>query len=132
MASNLADILKQEYKTKGVLSGAASALGKQTREKLDIRNSLFGGSGLGSIVGRKIFGKGYSATDSDKSRVSNVSEAISTGSSTILQEISISSKITAKNTLALPSMARDMFLVKENIIKLVRDRKSTRLNSSHT
>jgi hypothetical protein len=56
--SRLADILKNEYKSKGVLGGAASALGKRTREKLDIRNALFGGSGIGSIVGRKIFGKG--------------------------------------------------------------------------
>ena len=30
---------------------------------MDIRNVLFGGSGLGSIVGRKVFGKGYSAID---------------------------------------------------------------------
>lgn len=117
--SRLADILKQEYQTKGVFGGAASALSKRAKETMDIRNSLFGGSGLGSIIGRKIFGKGYSATDS-RSRVSNVSEAISSGSSTILQEISISSKITAKNTLALPSMARDMHLVKQNIIKMVK------------
>jgi hypothetical protein len=118
--SRLADILKQEYQTKGVFGGAASALSKRAKEKMDIRNSLFGGSGLGSIVGRKIFGKGYSATDSGNNKVSNVSEAISSGSSTILQEISISSKMTAKNTLALPSMARDMHLVKQNIIKMVK------------
>lgn len=60
--SRLSDILEQEYKTKGILSGASSAIGKRTMEKLDIRNALFGGSGLGSIIGRKVFGKGYSAT----------------------------------------------------------------------
>jgi hypothetical protein len=118
--SRLADILKQEYQTKGIFAGTASALSKRSKEKMDIRNSLFGGSGLGSIIGRKVFGKGYSAISSDKSKVSNISEAISSGSSTILQEISISSKITAKNTLALPSMARDMHLVKQNIIKMVK------------
>ena len=56
MASRLANILEQEYKTKGLVSGAVSALGKSSREKSDIRNMIFGGSGLGSIIGRKVFG----------------------------------------------------------------------------
>ena len=118
--SRLAEILKQEYQTKGIFAGAASALSKRSKEKMDIRNSLFGGSGLGSIIGRKVFGKGYSAISSDKSKVSNVSEAISSGSNTLLQEVSISSKITAKNTLAMPAMARDMYLMKQNMVKLVK------------
>ena len=63
MASRLTDILQQEYKTRGLIGGTASAFGKSSREKMDIRNVLFGGSGLGSIVGRKVFGKGYSAID---------------------------------------------------------------------
>ena len=45
--SRLADILKEEYKTKGVVSGLSSAMGKRSLEKLDIRNALFGGSGIG-------------------------------------------------------------------------------------
>jgi len=118
--SRLAEILKQEYQTKGIFAGAASALSKRSKEKMDIRNSLFGGSGLGSIIGRKVFGKGYSAISSDKSKMSNVSEAISSGSNTLLQEVSISSKITAKNTLAMPAMARDMYLMKQNMVKLIK------------
>lgn len=118
--SRLAEILKQEYQTKGIFAGAASALSKRSKEKMDIRNSLFGGSGLGSIIGRKVFGKGYSAISSDKSKMSNVSESISSGSNTLLQEVSISSKITAKNTLAMPAMARDMYLMKQNMVKLVK------------
>ena len=118
--SRLAEILKQEYQTKGIFAGAASALSKRSKEKMDIRNSLFGGSGLGSIIGRKVFGKGYSAISSDKSKMSNVSEAISSGSNTLLQEVSISSKITAKNTLAMTAMARDMYLMKQNMVKLVK------------
>jgi hypothetical protein len=119
MASRLSEILQNEYKTKGVFSGAASAFGKRTREKLDIRNALFGGSGLGSILGRKVFGKGYSATGKD-SKISSSSEGLGAGASTILQEISINSKVTAKNSLAMPSMARDMFLMKQNMVKLVK------------
>ena len=62
MASRLSQILEQEYKNMGVVSGSMSAVGKRAREKLDVRNALFSGSGVGSILGRKILGKGYSAT----------------------------------------------------------------------
>ena len=119
MASRLADILQQEYKTKGLIGGTTSALGKSSREKMDIRNVLFGGSGLGSIVGRKVFGKGYSAIDRS-SKVSNVSEAISSGSSSVLQEISINGKIAAKNSMSLPRIAEQMNIMQKNIAKMVK------------
>ena len=118
MASRLTDILQQEYKTRGLIGGTASAFGKSSREKMDIRNVLFGGSGLGSIVGRKVFGKGYSAIDrSNKS--SEMSSAIS-GSSSVLQEISINSRITAKNSMALPRIAEQMNIMQKNVAKLVK------------
>ena len=119
MASRLADILQQEYKTKGLIGGAASALGKSSREKSDIRNMLFGGSGLGSIIGRKVFGKGYSATDRSN-KVSGVSEAINTGASSALQEISINGKIAAKNSMSLPRIAEQMNIMQKNIAKMVK------------
>ena len=117
--SRLAEILQQEYKTKGVFSGATSAMGKRSLEKMDLRNALFGGSGVGSAIGQKIFGKGYRAIKKRDVGGTSGSE-IGGDSGGILQEISISSKITAKNTLALPAMARDMSLVKTNIAKLVK------------
>jgi len=122
MASRLSDILQQEYKTKGVFSGAASSLGKRSLEKLDIRNALFSGGGIGSIIGTKIFGKGYSATRrSDVGKTTSpVSETLSSGSSPLLQEININSKITAKNSMALPAMAKQMNIMQKNIAKLVR------------
>jgi hypothetical protein len=119
MASKLADILQQEYKTKGLIGGTASALNKSSREKMDVRNILFGGSGLGSIVGRKVFGKGYSAIDRS-SKVSNVSEAISSGTSSVLQEISINGKIAAKNSMSLPRIAEQMNIMQKNIAKMVK------------
>ena len=118
MASRLTNILQQEYKTKGLIGGAVSALGKSSREKFDIRNIIFGGSGLGSIVGRKVFGKGYSATDRS-SKTSEMSSSIS-GSSSVLQEISINGRITAKNSMALPAMASQMNIMQKNIAKLVK------------
>lgn len=120
--SRLANILQQEYKTKGLIGGAASSLGKRSLEKLDIRNALFSGGGIGSIIGTKIFGKGYSATRNNTS--SNASQrtspsSLTSDSSSILQDININSKITAKNSMALPAMAKQMNIMQKNIAKLV-------------
>jgi len=120
--ARLASILEQEYKTKGAFSGTSSALGKAALEKLDIRNALFGGGGVGSVIGTKVFGKGYSATrnrDTGKS-TSPISENLSSASSPILQQINANMKMTAKNSMSLPMMARDMNLTKLNIMKLVK------------
>jgi len=120
--SRLANILRQEYKTKGLIGGAASSLGKRSLEKLDIRNALFSGGGIGSIIGTKIFGKGYSATRNNNA--SNASQrtspsSLTSDSSSILQDINTNSKITAKNSMALPSMAKQMNIMQKNIAKLV-------------
>jgi len=119
MASRLANILQQEYKTKGVFSGAASTLGKRSLEKLDIRNALFSGGGVGSIIGTKIFGKGYSATRKNDASASTSPDSLASGSSSILQDINTNGKITAKNSMALPSMAKQMNIMQKNIAKLV-------------
>jgi len=127
MASGrLAVILEQEYESKGLVSGTISALQKRKREKSDIRNILFGGTGITSLIGKKVFGKGYSATAKGnasskvKDASSTVSGTLSAESISSLQNIEIASRINAKNSTVLPSLARDMFLVKENIIKLVK------------
>ena len=110
MASRLADILQQEYKTKGLIGGAASALNKSRQEKSDIRNMLFGGSGLGSIVGRKVFGKGYSATS--KSNIANASVEAQSLNTPILEQIN-------QNLSYLPAMAKDMNLLRQNFSKFL-------------
>lgn len=121
----LAEILQQEYKSKGLFSGAASAGGKRIREMFDIRNYLFSGSGLGSLVGRKIFGKGYSATptgdaSSTISKISSPAPMFSKESIDVLVSIKRDTRISAKNSVVLPAMARDMNLVRQNILKLVK------------
>ena len=117
--SRLANILQQEYKTKGLIGGAASAVSGRLREKLDIRNALFSGGGIGSILGTKIFGKGYSATRKNGASASTSPNALGSGSSSELQDINTNSKITAKNSMALPSMAKQMNIMQKNIAKLV-------------
>ena len=128
--AKLSTILQQEYKSKGLVSGAASAVGKKTLEKLDIRNALFGGSGIGSILGRKIFGKGYSATQSTEKTPRMATSPTSVMSESLLQEISTNTQITAKNTLSMPMMARDMNVMRQNIVKLVKLQGGTATNKA--
>ena len=75
--SRLAQIYGNELKSgKGAFSGLSSAIGKRALEKIDIRNSLFGGSGIGSQMGRAVFGKGYSAAPK-----TNTGKILSSGNS---------------------------------------------------
>jgi hypothetical protein len=125
----LAKLLEQEYKTKGVLGGFTTASGKRIKEIFDFRNRLFSGIGVGSIIGRKIFGKGYSATaDSPEKRVSPLQmqqSAFSEKAVDVLLTLKRDTRISAKNSVVLPQMARDMNLTKQNIMKLVRLQGST-------
>lgn len=120
MASRLSQILEQEYKNMGVVSGSMSAVGKRAREKLDVRNALFSGSGVGSILGRKILGKGYSATAKGVGSARSASPTIEGLSNSTLENINTNTSITAKNTSVMPMMARDMNLMKLNMFKVVK------------
>jgi len=121
MATNrLAQILEQEYKTKGIVGGAVSALSKRSREKMDIRNALFSGGGLGSTIATKIFGKGYSATRRTPSVTSSTSPTLDGSSNALLEKINKNSKIAAKNSVVFPAMARDMNLMRMNMQKMVK------------
>jgi hypothetical protein len=85
---------------------------------LDIRNALFSGGGIGSIIGTKIFGKGYSATrknDASSASQTTSPSSLTSDSSSILQDINTNSKITAKNSMALPAMAKQMNMMQKNI-----------------
>jgi len=123
--SKFSDIYKQELNSKGVMSSLGSAALKQTRERMDIRNSLFGGTGAISRTGQKIFGKGYSATGGNAARLSGRSNSPIQGAS--LDALVISNqkqerllKIVAKNTMNMNMMARDMNITRQNIVSLTR------------
>lgn len=132
-ASRLAEILKQEYQSNGSVGGLASAASKRIKEKMDIRNVLFGGSGVGSLVGRKIFGKGYSAI-ADKQiaadKITTQTAPILAAQSDKLDMIGVNTQITAKNSMAIPSMARDMNVMRQNIIKMVKLQGGTPTNKA--
>lgn len=122
MASRLATILENEYKKKGLIGGLASASGKRILETIDPRNTFFGGNTLAGSIGRKLFGKGYSATrGADKaSPVSNITQLSQNLNGEVLEQINANSRISAKNSVVLPAMARDMNLTRMNIVKLVK------------
>jgi hypothetical protein len=119
------DIYKQELKGKGILNSIGTAALKRTREKLDIRNMLFGGSGAIAATGQKVFGKGYQAIQKGGSTAKAVSENIGTQSVAMDQLLVSAQKqeaqlsIIAKNTMNSNAMARDMNVTRQNIMKLV-------------
>lgn len=119
------DVYKQELKSKGVLSSLGSAALKRTRERLDPRNILFGGSGMIAATGQKIFGKGYQAIQRTAPTGQKLADSgvMQTQALTSLIESSKSQeailRIVAKNTSNNNAMARDINVMRQNIMKLV-------------
>ena len=121
------DVYKQELKSKGILSSLGSAAFKRTKERLDPRNMLFGGSGMLAASGQKIFGKGYQSLDrTPGKRLAESGTFNGEIKSEVLNSLLISSQnqesqltIIAKNTMNSNAMARDMNVMRQNIMKLV-------------
>ena len=112
--SRLAEIYKQEIKSGG---GITSAVGKRLGEKLDPRQ-MFDKAGIIATMFPSL--KAYSATKpavTEKTPSPTQSFSLDSGS---LTDISAATKMTAKNTLVLPAMARDMNLLRQNIAKVVK------------
>jgi hypothetical protein len=88
---------------------------------------LFGGSGAIAATGQKIFGKGYQAIQKGGSTAKALSENLSVGTQSVaMDQLLVSSQkqeaqlaIIAKNTMNSNAMARDMNVVRQNIMKLV-------------
>lgn len=125
--TSFTDIYKQELKSKGVMSSLGSTALKRIKERLDPRNMLFGGAGMIASTGQKIFGRGYSAIPNNMAsklspKTTEVSgpqnDAItSLLSSSLKQESQLA--IIAKNTMNSNMMARDMNVMRQNMMKLV-------------
>jgi hypothetical protein len=128
--SKFKDIYKEQLKGSGVLSSLGSSAMKSVAERVDPRNILFGGKeSVFSLTGQKIFGKGYSATP--KTAVTGkrlASESVNTPTlqtealSQLLQSSTKQEshlKLIGKNTMNNNAMARDMNVVRQNIMKLV-------------
>ena len=123
MATKFSQLYKQELKSQGILSSLGSAALKKTKERMDIRNTLFGGSGVMSLTGQKIFGKGYSGSALSSSPTSTSSVADSQGISELLasndrQESLL--RVIGKNTFNMNMMARDANITRQNIVTLTK------------
>jgi len=113
--ARLAEIYKQEIKTGGSFG---TAMSKGLGEKIDTRQ-IFDRSGVVATMFPAL--KSYRATPGQAKTPTAASSLPSLSMDTSqLSLITEATKITAKNSIVLPSMARDMYLLKQNIVKLVK------------
>jgi GH24 family phage-related lysozyme (muramidase) len=124
--SRLAEIYKSE-KARG--GGIASTLGKRALEKIDPRQ-IFNQTGFLATVLPSLF-KAYSATETgtaakislSPSKESMVTEAMNVRMNDLasrMNDVAVNTQLSAKNSLVLPAMARDMNLMRQNIAKLAK------------
>jgi flagellum-specific peptidoglycan hydrolase FlgJ len=115
--SRLAEIYKSEKNSGG---GLGSTLGKAALEKIDPRK-MFNQKGLMAAMLPSLF-KAYSATPKSNTMSSRLTApSLDTGAlESQLIDIAVNTRMTAKNTMVLPMMARDSNLTKLNIMKLVK------------
>lgn len=125
--ATIADIIKSQReagtsRTDSVLS----ELGSKTKEKLDPRNYLFKRSGTLTSLFPSL--KGYQASvskDTTKALKTDVSGNQAEVMTSRLDEISKDIKIVSKNSLALPLIAKEINIMRQNIALLVKGGKTT-------
>lgn len=111
------DIVKNQRKQgTGILSSLSAAARQSSLERMDPRNRLFKSGTLLNALFPNV--EGYKAGDKTSDTVKSTSSSLS--SVDTVSELSVRLDVIGKNTLVLPSMARDMYLVKQNIVKLVK------------
>lgn len=105
--ANFTDLVKAQRESgKGVIGSLSGAYNQQNMQKFDVRNKLFSRSGLATALFPGL--KGYQAQPiSSKASGSMISPALS-NSPTALSSIAKDARISARNSMALPSMARNM------------------------
>jgi hypothetical protein len=115
------DIVAERRKSgAGIGSSIGTAFTERAKEKLDPRNYLFTKGGMATALFPKL--TGYKAKvgsekikrniDSDKISAEPVVQR--------LDDLNMQFKIVSKNSMSLPLMARDMNVMRQNIVKLVK------------
>jgi len=116
------DIVKeQRQQGAGVFSSLGKAAGQRTLERIDPRNYLFKRSGLLTALFPGL--KGYQAKGgSSEIKSAGISPSMGLTNLVIdkLDELKIVQQETAKYSLVLPLIARDMNIMRQNIVKLVK------------
>lgn len=120
--ASFADLVRaQRQSGSGVLGSLASAYNQQMLEKLDPRNKLFSRKGTLTALFPGL--KGYQSSAKSSSIRDGSISTPSLGNVEVisrLDSIAKDTKLSAKNSMVLPMMARDMNLVRQNIAKLVK------------
>jgi hypothetical protein len=121
--SRLAQIYRQELaKNKGLLGAFASAGGARIKEAVDLRQYLLPQSGISGAISQRMFGKAYRYS-SGQPGVRTAGSGSPINDRVVSEKITrvdINTKLTAKNTIVLPAMARDMNLMRMNMQKMVK------------
>lgn len=118
-----ADLVRyQKSQGKGVIGSLSGAVGQATLQKIDPRNYLFNRRGTLATLFPGL--KGYQAKTSSDKIASGASGGFSAGQvemiGTKLDQLSAQMSMTSKNTMSLPMMARDMNVMRQNIVKMVK------------
>lgn len=112
----------QKNQGKGIIGSLSGAVGQATLQKIDPRNYLFNRKGTLATLFPGL--KGYQAKTSSDKIVSGASGGFSSGQVEVignkLDQLSTQMSITSKNSMSLPMMARDMNVMRQNIVKLVK------------
>jgi hypothetical protein len=125
--ANFSDLVRtQRQSGAGVTKSLASAAGQQILEKVDIRNYLFSRKGTMTALFPGL--KGYQAGGRQNSK--QISGQSSSGGGLATEQITqlsdsidklgVQISIVAKNSYSLPMMSRDMNVMRQNIVKLVK------------
>jgi hypothetical protein len=120
------DVLKKQRQSgKGLISSLGSSAFDTIREKIDYRNSLFKKGGTLNALFPNV--KGFKAGEVLKvpkqAKTETEKTIVSMDNTEVVQELSKASAkldIVGKNTMALPIMMRDMNVMRQGIVKLVK------------
>ena len=121
--ATFSDLVKyQKSQGKGVVGSLTGAIGQATLQKIDPRNYLFNRRGTLATLFPGL--KGYQAKTSSEKLSSGAGGGLSEGQveviGTKLDQLSGVMSVVAKNSISMPMMARDMNVMRQNIVKLVK------------
>ena len=134
--ATLADLVKKQRDSGSSRTGALfTSVGQKTLAAIDPRK-MFNQKGLLTAMFPSL--RAYK-TDSSRSKVDAASAELSGSTTPLLEQmvvkldsVDITMRLVAKNTMAMPGMSRDMNIMRQNVVKLVKlqgGKASTRADS---
>jgi deferrochelatase/peroxidase EfeB len=114
------EIYRQETQSgKSTLGALASTAAERRREMTDLRR-MFPSSGILGAMLESAFGKAYKYKAPGKGALAEKGKGSDSFDAKTMNVIRVNTAITAKNSMVLPGMARDMNVMRQNIVKLTK------------